>query len=264
MREIVNGPKSRYAVPTAMASGGDLSSIGSGPRIIISFNESVYITETVIFGVIVAAIIAAVLIWLAGNLTAKPSKKQAIAEIIVEFVYNMTTKVMGKANINFAPYIGTIFIFLIFGSALGIFGFRAVTADMNMTFALSTITFFLIQYNSFKSMGFTGKLKHMCDPYPFLFPLKIIEAFTQPVSLGFRLFGNIFGGMVVMGLLIAALTGLSTMLSLKIPIFTAVFPLPVMAFFDMFHPFIQAYIFTMLTMIFISMEIIRRGDEGHH
>jgi F-type H+-transporting ATPase subunit a len=247
-----------------MASGGDISSVGQGPRIIVSFDNGVYITETVFFAVIVAVVLAVVLVWMASSLTKQPSGKQVIAEAIVEMIYGMTTKTMGKSNINFAPYIGTLFIFLITGSALGIFGFRAVTADMNMTFALAFITCFLINYNSIRSLGFKGKLKHMCEPYPFMFPLKIIEIISQPLSIGFRLFGNIFGGCVVMGLLFVALTSISTSIGLHIPIFTAALPLPAMAFFDAFHPFIQAYIFTMLTMVFISMEIVRHGDEGHH
>ena len=262
MQKTENTTKARYAIPTAMAGAG--GEIGSGPRIIISVNENVYITETVLFGIIVAVILAALLIFLASNLSMKPSKKQVIAETIVVFIYDMVKKTMGADRTSFAPYIGTLFLFLIFGSCLGVFGFRALTADMNMTFALSTITFFLVQYNSFAYMGFKGKIKHMCDPYPFMFPLKIVEALSQPVSLGFRLFGNIFGGVMVMGLLISALVYLSAMLSLKIPIFVAVFPLPIMLFFDVFHPVIQAYIFTMLTMVFISIDMVTHGDERQH
>jgi len=234
-----------------------------GPRIIMSFNNGkLIVTETVITGAIVAVLIALVAIWLASNLNRQPSKKQVVAEMIVEFVYNMTRSTMGPQNMAFAPYIGTLVLFILFGNLLGLIGLRPVTADVNMTFALSTITFFLVQYNSFKSMGFSRKIKHMCDPYPFLFPLKIIEALTQPVSLGFRLFGNMVGGFIVMELIYIALAGLSHMLSLKIPILVVILPLPGNVFFDMFEPVVQMYIFTMLTMVFISLEIVR--DTDHH
>ena len=236
-----------------------------GPKILVKFNDgAVTITDTVVWGWIVAAVMIILALWLAKNLQRLPSKRQVVGEIIVEFVYNMTRRTMGAHNINFAPYIGTLFLFLLLANGLGLFGFHPITADVNLTFALSTITFFLIQYNSIKSMGFKGKLHHMCDPFPFLFPLKIIEAISQPISLGFRLFGNILAGTLVMGLLLAALGGLSAALSLKIPIFQAVIPLPAALFFDVFHPLIQAYIFTMLTMVFISMEIVKHGDEEHH
>ena len=235
-----------------------------GPRIIISLNDGkFFITESVIFGVILAAVIAALAIWMTNNLTAIPSKKQVVAETIVEMVYNLTKRTMGAHCVNFAPYIGTLIIFILLGNMLGLLGFRPVTADVNMTFALSTVTFFLVQFNSFRSMGFKGKIKHMCDPFPFLFPLKIIEALTQPISLGFRLFGNILGGFIVMEIIFAALEGLSHMLHLKFPLLIAVIPLPGKIFFDIFEPVVQAYIFTMLTMVFISIEIIKQGHEGH-
>lgn len=242
-----------------------------GPRIILAFADGkIFVTETVIFAVILAAIIAAVLLWTAKDLQRQPSKKQVVAEFIVEFIYNMTRNTMGASNIAFAPYIGTIFIFILLGNMLGLFGFRPVTADVNTTFALSLLTFFLIEYNSIRSMGLKGKFLHMCQPFPWyvgavtMFPLKIIEALSRPVSLGFRLFGNILGGFIVMELIFVSLGGLSHMLSLKFPALVAVIPLPANFFFDMFEPVVQAYIFTMLTMVFISMEIIRHGADEHH
>jgi len=237
---------------------------GIGPRIIVSFGDgALFITETVFFGIIVAAVIIILALWSTRKMEKFPKKKQVIAELIVESVYNLTKGTMGAHNIRFAPYIGTLIMFLVFANMLGLFGFRPVTADVNTTFALSILTFFLVQYNSFKSMGFKGKLKHMCDPYPFMFPLKIIEMLSQPISLGFRLFGNILGGVIVMELIFAALHSASEALHLPIPFLTAIIPLPGNFFFDIFEPIVQAYIFTMLTMVFISMEIIIHGDEHH-
>jgi len=252
----------------------DLNNIG--PRIILSFNEGkVIVTESVLMGMILAALIAAVCLWMASGLKKQPSKKQVVAEFIVESIYSMTKKTMGAHNINFAPYIGTIFIFIILGNMLGLYGFRPLTADVNTTFALATLTFVLIQYNSIKSMGLKGKLMHMCEPFPWyigmftMFPLKVIDMISQPISLGFRLFGNIFGGVMVMALLFTALGGACHMLAETIPVFhipllEAVIPLPANIFFDVFEPIVQAYIFTMLTMVFISMEIIKHGEGEHH
>ena len=252
---------------------------GLGPRIIVSIlnNEEaplglgrLFITETVFFGIIVAAIIAVVCIWMASGLSRVPSKRQVIAEFIVGFVYKMTKDTMGIANMSFAPYIGTIFIYMLFGNALGMFGFRPITADVNMTFALSTITFILIEFNSLRSMGFKRKFHHLCEPFPVyigvltMLPLKLIESVARPISLGFRLFGNIFGGLIVMELIFEGLGTLSRHLALPIPFFQALIPLPANVFFDIFEPVVQAYIFTMLTMIFISLEIIRTGDGEHH
>lgn len=236
-----------------------------GPRIIIGFGDgSIFITETVIFGVIVAIIMIGLAFWATRNMEAQPKGKQVVVEFIVEGIYSLTESAMGKHNSHFAPYVGTLFIFLLIANSLGMWGFRPVTADVNTAFALSLTTFFLIQYNGFKSMGFIGKIKHMSSPYPFMFPLKIIEELSFPISLGFRLFGNILGGAIVMALIFSSLETASHAMHLPVPILQAVIPLPANLFFDVFEPILQAFIFTMLTMVFISMEIIIHGKEDHH
>ena len=236
-----------------------------GPRIIMSFaGGKVVITETIFTSLILCVLIVAVTSWMAAGLRKQPTKRQVIAEFIVEMIYKLVNSTMGARNMKFAPYIGTIIIYILLGNMLGLFGFRPITADVNTTFALSTITFFLIEYNSFRSMGLKGKLKHMCDPYPFMFPLKIIESLSRPISLGFRLFGNILGGVVVMELVMIGLAGIGHKLSISIPIFQIAIPLPANFFFDMFEPVVQAFIFTMLTMVFITIEMASHGDEEHH
>jgi F-type H+-transporting ATPase subunit a len=227
----------------------------------------VYISETVFFGLIVAAVLIALCLWMAHGLQQVPKGKQVIAELIVKSIYDLVVGTMGKHCERFAPYMGTLFMFLILGNMLGMFGFRPTTADVNMTFALAGMTFLMIQYNGFKTMGFVGKIKHMCDPLPFMFPLKIIEEISFPVSLGFRLFGNILGGVIIMALVFNGLEWLSeTLLGAipfigEIPWLQAVIPLPANFFFDIFEPILQAFIFTMLTMVFVSMAVVSHADH---
>jgi F-type H+-transporting ATPase subunit a len=134
-----------------------------------------------------------------------------------------------------------------------------------MTFALAGTTFFLVQFNGFRSMGFVGKLKHMASPLPFMFPLKVIEEISFPISLSFRLFGNIFGGVIIMALVLNGLEWVSEAIFGSIPLIggipwlQAVIPLPVNLFFDIFEPILQAFIFTTLTMVFVSMEVVRHA-----
>lgn len=240
----------------------DVSNVG--PRIIFRFGDSgVYVTESVVFGAIVALVLIVLALWLTRNMKAIPTGKQVFAEFIVSTIYNLVEGTMGKKALNYAPYIGTLFIFLILGNMLGLFGFRPITADVNTTFALALITFCLIQRQAIKTYGVKGKLKEMCEPYAFMFPLKIIEQISFPISLGFRLFGNILGGVIVMALIFTGLGSLCHSLDLPIPLLEAVIPLPANAFFDIFEPILQAFIFTMLTMVFISMEMMvnDHGDE---
>lgn len=223
-----------------------------GPRIIFSIADGkVLISESTVLGLIIAVILAVLGIWLGSGLKTVPKGKQIIAEAIVGWIYKYTRENMGKENEHFASYIGTIFLFILFGSSLGVLGLRPITADINVTFALSGLTFLLIQYNGVRKLGFKGRLQEMCDPYPFMFPLKIIEDVTLPISLGMRLFGNILGGLVVLELWYHFMEYLSSFLT-DIPFLRAVTVIPLNGFFDMFEPAIQTYIFTMLTMIFLQ------------
>ncbi len=232
-----------------------------GARIIIGFGDgSVFISESVLFGIIIAVILAILGIWLGSGLKTVPKGKQVVAELIVEKIYKLTKDNMGVENENFAPYIGSIFAFILAGSSLGLFGVRPITADVNVTFALSGLTFIMIQYNSFRRLGLRGKLKEMCDPYPFMFPLKILEDLTLPVSLGLRLFGNILGGVIVVELWMGLMTYLSELIT-DVPFLRAVTVLPLNGFFDMFEPIIQTYIFTMLTMLFLTSAMAGVGPK---
>jgi len=104
---------------------------------------------------------------------------------------------------------------------------------------LALITFILTTLEGFKSKGVFGYVKGFFEPLPFMAPLNIIGAITNPISLAFRLFGNILGGMVVMALIYSAA-----------PI---LIPIPLHFYFDIFSGLLQTFIFVMLTMTFISM-----------
>ena len=138
----------------------------------------------------------------------------------------------------------------------------AYSSPLSLLFSRDMLlTFLLIQISSFRYLGVRGKLKHMCDPYIFMFPLNILEDCTLPVSLALRLFGNIFGGMIVVELWMYLMEWLSAFVS-SVPFMRAVFVLPLNAFFDMFEPVIQTYIFVTLTMVFLSKGIAG-ADEDH-
>ena len=207
-----------------------------GARIIVGFGDGkVFLSESVIWGFIVAAVLAVLGIWLGHKLEVVPStKRQIIADFIVEKVYAYAESNLGKNAERFAPYMGTIFLYILTGSSLGILGIRPII--------------------SVRMLGFKGKIKHMCEPVVFMFPLNILEDCTLPVSLGLRLFGNIFGGMIVVDLWMIFMEYLSSLVC-SIPFMRAVWVLPLNGFFDMFEPVIQTYIFVTLTMVFLSKGI---------
>ncbi len=233
-------------------------------RIFGILDGKIFFTETVIWAAIIALILSVIAILLARDLKKIPNGKQVIAEMIVEKVYGMTGEIMGeKYGKKYAPYMGTLFFFLVFCNMGGLFGIRPVTADVNVTFACAAITFFLILGSSIKTKGIRGHFKSMCDPFPFMLPLKIIEQVSLPVSLAFRIFGNIFGGAIIMALLMTLLEAMSEAIHLPWPFLQAVIPLPANLFFDVFEPILQAFIFTMLTMVFTAESLPIHDGDNH-
>ena len=232
-----------------------------GARIIIQFDNGVYITETACWAVIIA--IALIIVGLLGtrNMQRNPRGMQAIAELIVETVYNFVRSNMGPHCMGYAPYIGTLFLYILTCNAIGLIGQRAPTADMNFAFAMGIVVFFIIQGSSLKSRGVLGYIKHFGEPFVFMAPIKIIEEITFPISLSFRLFGNILAGVIIVELFMHLMESVSHMIHLPLPFLQIGIPLPVNLFFDVFEPILQAFVFSMLTMGFIAKAIaVHEGD----
>ena len=127
-----------------------------------------------------------------------------------------------------------------------------MTGDYNVTFSRAMVTFIMIQYTKIKTNGFFGYIKDFFAPFPVMLPLNIISEVSTPVSMGFRHFGNVAGGMIISSLIYFALTGVSSAIGLAVPVFTIGIPAVLSVYFDLFSGFMQAFIFIMLTMIYIS------------
>lgn len=225
-----------------------------GPK--IAFEIPVFgginITETVILQWVTMAIIMALVLLFTYGLKKYPGKRQVLAEMIVTAFNKMTVQNMGKKNIKYAPYIASLFFFILIGSLISLFGLRTMTADVNVTMTLAIITFVLITINKFKSNGFFGYFKSYTQPKAFITPINIISELATPVSMGFRLFGNMAGGMIITSLIYYGLSGLSRAVGLSIPLFTIGIPAFLSVYFDLFTGVIQSYVFIMLTMAFVG------------
>lgn len=223
---------------------------GFGPK--IYHVGSIPISETVIVTWIIIAALALFAYFATRNLKQVPSKLQLGVETLVTQVNNLVKQTMGEDKLGFAPYMGTIILFIGIANIIGLIGLRPPTADVNTTFALSIITFCMVQFFSVKSNGFGGYVKGFLEPMPLLLPLNIIGELANPVSLSFRLFGNIVGGLIIMKLLYGALMGLSFKF-MPIPLLGVGIPAVLHIYFDLFAGLLQSFIFTMLTMVFVSM-----------
>ncbi|MBQ9118504.1 MAG: F0F1 ATP synthase subunit A [Lachnospiraceae bacterium] len=163
-----------------------------------------------------------------------------VIELLVETVDNLTKTNMGeKHGLKFSNYIGTIFAFILLANISGLFGLRPPTADYGVTLGLALITFVLIHYNGFKHQ----KMAHITNLFKpaLLTPINIIGEIATPLSMSLRLFGNVVSGTVMMGLIYGLLGKIAL-----------IWPSVLHAYFDLFSGAIQTYVFSLLTMVFIS------------
>ena len=221
-----------------------------GPRIIFKILGQ-NVTETVIFGWIISIAILIFAFCATRNMQRVPKGAQLVGELLVGFIYDMVHDAMDELTDRFTPYMGTLIVFLGLGSMLGLLELRPITADLNCTAPLALISFIMIHYNSIKARGFIGYNKHMASPYLWMWPLNLLSECMFPITLACRIFGNIFAGVIVMTLVYGALASFSHMLGSFIPFLQIAIPLPLNFWFDRFEPVLQAYIFTMLTMVYI-------------
>ncbi len=213
------------------------------------FGHKVYLTTTHVGLIIVSVVL--IIFAVAVNIKVRKTKAadtpgmlQNIAELAVTTIDNMVGAIMGKEGKRFRNYICLLMIFLLFCNISGLFGLRPPTADYGVTFPLGVITFLLIHINGVRK----NHVRHFTDlfrPSPILFPINLIGEVAVPLSLSLRLFGNILSGTVMMGLIYGLLS----------PPITTGIPAVLHIYFDVFSGCIQAYVFCMLTMVYISDKI---------
>ena len=211
-----------------------------GPGVLCSFEVggvTINLTETVVisWGLILA--VTLLLLWLTHGMTTKNiSKRQVAAEWIVTTVYGLVEDTMGKHWRTFAPYIAALFTFSITGSLVSMLGLRSVTADFNAPLTWALITFVFIHGTNIKTHGLGGYLKGYVDPVPVMLPINILS--------------NVVSGMVITSLLYFALSAVTK--AIGVAFLTIGIPAVLSLYFDLFSGFMQAFVFIMLTMAYIS------------
>lgn len=223
-----------------------------GPKVIFSV-FGIDVNETTVNAWIIIAVVFVLCLILTRKLEKVPrTRSQQIAEKLVIFVDNLVESTMGKQFIRYAPYILTLLVFSVFGSLISMIGMRSVTADINTTLGWALMTFVLIYAEGFKAHGVWGKLKGLAEPIPFMLPLNIISEAATPVSMSFRHFGNIFAGSIITVLIYGGLAAASSMFNSSVPFLQIGIPAVLSVYFDLFSGVIQAYVFAMLTMVYVS------------
>lgn len=228
----------------------------SGPKVMfeIPILGGIKITETVVWSWCIIVFVALLCFILTRKMEVVPKKKtQIVAEKLVTMLDKLVCDNMGAHHMKYAPYIMALMTMSALGSLISLLGLRPVTADINTIATWAVMTFFLIQFNGIKSKGIVGYLKGFTEPVVVMLPMNIISEAATPVSLCFRHFGNVAAGTVITSLVYGCLASLTTVLfGISVPILQVGIPAVLSIYFDLFTAALQAFIFCMLTMVFIA------------
>jgi F-type H+-transporting ATPase subunit a len=191
----------------------------------------------------------------AGNALVPDERLTArnLAELFVGAMHSLSEGVLGARGRRYVPLFGSFFIFILIGNLLGLVpGFAPPTSDFNITFALGVASFLAYNAIGIQAQGIVEYCKHFAGPIWWLavlmVPLELIDNLVRPVSLALRLFGNMTGDHLVL------------------EIFTDLTKFIVPVVFYMLGAFvslIQAFVFTLLTIIYVSLAVGHHGDEHH-
>jgi F-type H+-transporting ATPase subunit a len=254
------------------------------------------ITNSFLTMIIVMAFLLIVCSLLARKATIIPGRLQSLYEMMAQFVIGLVESTAGKRDgRKILPLCGALFFFILISNysgllpgvgTIGIYEtaeeahaseapgetteefeheeilvpfFRSPSADLNMTLAMALVTFTVVQVVAIRRQGVGGRIKHMADPW-FLFPIELVSELSRIVSLSFRLFGNIFAGEVLVTVMYAMARSLIEKTSY---ILFFAFGLPtIFLFLEVLFGFVQALVFSLLTVIYISLVLgDHHGDE---
>ena len=217
------------------------------------------VSESQVNSALVLIVILFFCLFLTHGLTEKSDlKRQHIAELIVEKVDDLVNENMGEYFKGFSPFIIAILALSAFSSLITLFGLYPPTSDINIVGGWAVLVFILITYYKMKC-GPINYLKSFTQPVALLTPINLISEIATPVSMAFRHYGNVLSGTVISVLLGSALAGLSSKVLgwlpgflADIPLFQVGIPAVMSVYFDVFSGCLQAFIFAMLTMMYVA------------
>jgi F-type H+-transporting ATPase subunit a len=209
-----------------------------------------------VYGAILVAVLLIVTTWIARTSLLRAMSKEDGAlvpdhkltyrnffELCAEGLYKLTESTLGEHEApRFFPIIGCLFIFIFVSNLLGLIpGLMPPTDNLNTTLALGLFVFVYYNYVGVKEHG-VGYLKHFMGPViglaPLMFVIELVSHLVRPLALGLRLRGNIYGDHLVLGLF-------SSLIPVGVPI--------IFYAFGIFVSFVQAFVFCLLTMVYISL-----------
>ena len=247
MEVDISGARVFFTIPTDIPLLGDLQ-----------------ISETLVVSWIVMALITGLCIWLTHDLKVeKISKRQAVAEMLVEMANKFVIGNAGEKFRKLIPFVAALFATSVVSNLISLIGLRSPTADLSTEAAWAIVVFIMITAQKIKTSGIGGYLKGFTTPIAVMTPFNVLSELATPISLACRHFGNILSGVVINALIYGALAlASSKLLGLlpgvlggvlsQIPILSVGLPAITSVYFDWFSGVMQAFIFCMLTVMYIA------------
>ncbi len=238
------------------ASVPTTTNIPVGAHITGKFLSMTVNIDDIISCLVAGAIVLILGFWMRAKVTSGvPGKLQMFFEAVVGWVQDQVIKSMGDKGRAVIPLAVTIFFYILFANWLEMLPtghnpqyLPAPTGDINFTAAMAVVVIVLVHITYVRRKGILTYLGHYFKPYPVFFPINVIEEITKPITLALRLFGNIFAGGILL-LLISDL--IPAKLIVGIPILDVGWKL----FDGLFVGPIQAFIFTLLTIMYFESAI---------
>ena len=210
------------------------------------FGIEFWITQTIVTTWIIMALMIGFALFVRiklRNMDEVPKGLQNVLEAIVEAFDSFAESMGGKRGVKlFGGWFFTVFFFILISNLSALFGIRPPTADWATTAALAIATFLFSQFAGVYYRGFGSYLKGFAQPNPVFLPLNLVGELSRPISLSFRLFGNILSGLMLI-----------TMVYVLTPtVISFLFPIPLHLFFDIFFGALQTIIFCALSLAYIG------------
>lgn len=200
------------------------------------------VTEPVLWTWIIMAVVAAVCFVLTRNLQKIPKGAQHFLEAAVEGIENLVAGDLGEEGRPYVPLILMVATYVLVSNIIGVIpGAYSPTEDLTTTIALALLVYVIGTIGAIRKSGFRAWFKGFFEPYWIMFPINIAGEISQVVSHAFRLYGNIFGGGILLGIVYMMLPYIA--------------PVPLMAWFGVLMGAIQAAVFTMLSIAYIQLKI---------
>lgn len=209
---------------------------------VLFYIKSFPVSEPILWTWIIIAIVGVVCFLLTRNLEKVPKGSQHFLEMAVLGIEKLVDEDLGPEGKLFVPLILMVAAFVLISNLIGVFpGAFSPTADLTTTVALALLVYVMGTIGAIQKNGFKSWIKGFFEPYWILFPINLAGEVSQVVSHAFRLYGNIFGGGILLGIVY-----------MLVPY---VLPVPLMAWFGVLMGAIQAAVFTMLAVAYIQLKI---------